>query len=78
MAILRNPTSVPQVRLGYTDTSLDEYLSDATQAQNLYTWYEKNSAADQISAAPSFLIDGQTLDNMAYDGFAIVLDTQLN
>lgn len=63
---------------GLTDTSLDEYLSDATQAQNLYTWYEENSVADQISAAPSFLIDGEKFDNMTYDGFASVLDAKLD
>ena len=40
-------------------------------------WFEENSARDEITSTPSFVIDGEKFSNMSYSDFAAVLDERL-
>lgn len=62
---------------GLDDAALDAALSDAAQAEALYTWYQANAEADGIRSTPSFMINGQLYSNMAYPEFAAILDAQI-
>lgn len=62
---------------GLDDAALDACLSDGAKAEALYTWYQENADNDGVRGTPTFLIDGQTYSNMAYDEFAGILDGKL-
>ncbi len=63
---------------GLDDATLDACLSDGPKAESLFTWYQANADRDGINSTPSFLIDGQSYSNMAYDEFAEILDAKLS
>lgn len=62
---------------GLTDAELDACLSDGEKAQTLVAWYQEHAKEDDISATPSFVIDGELYSNMPYDEFAELLDAKL-
>lgn len=62
---------------GLDDATLDACLSDAAQAEALFTWYQENADRDGVNSTPSFLIDGQKYGNMVYDEFAEILDGKI-
>ena len=62
---------------GLTDEQLDACLSDAAKAQALYATFEQNAQADEITATPSFVIDGELHSNMPYDEFSAILDERI-
>ncbi|WP_108259069.1 DsbA family protein [Mangrovicoccus ximenensis] len=62
---------------GISQDELDACLNDNAMAQGLVNWYGENAKADNITATPSFLIDGEAYSNMGYDKFAEVLDEKL-
>ncbi|WP_172328605.1 DsbA family protein [Mangrovicoccus sp. HB161399] len=62
---------------GLTSDELDACLNDGAKAQALVNWYGANAKADNITATPSFLIDGEPYSNMGYDKFAEILDEKL-
>jgi protein-disulfide isomerase len=37
-------------------------------------WYEANAEADEISATPTFLINGEKHANMAWEDMAEIID----
>lgn len=59
---------------GLSDEQLDACLQDAEKAQALVAVYQQNAAADDISATPAFVINGEKYSNMNYRDFAAVLD----
>lgn len=62
---------------GLDNDQLDACLQDAEKAQALVAVYQQNAAADDISATPSFVINGEKYSNMNYRDFAAVLDELL-
>lgn len=62
---------------GMSEATLEACLSDEAQARALVAWYEGNAEADGISATPTFLIDGETHSNMAWDDFEAILEERL-
>lgn len=62
---------------GMTDEQMDACLQDEASAKSLVAAYQQNANADQITATPSFVIDGTKYSNMNYDDFAAILDEKL-
>ena len=62
---------------GIEPDALDACLSDAEKAQALAAVDEANRAADGVNSTPSFVINGTTYNNMAYDEFARLIDAEL-
>ena len=59
---------------GVGKDKLEACLNDGAQLRALVEWYQENATRDEITATPSFIIDGKPYSNMAYDDFAKVLD----
>lgn len=62
---------------GMNDAELNACLEDADTALALTEFYQANAEADNIRATPTFVINGQTYQNMPYDEFARVLNEKL-
>lgn len=62
---------------GLTDADLDACFSDGDGAQALYAKYLQSTKADDISATPSFVINGKLHSNMPYDELKAVIDAAL-
>lgn len=62
---------------GLSNDQLDACLQDGEKAQALVAVYQQNAAADDISATPSFVINGEKYSNMNYRDFSAVLDELL-
>lgn len=62
---------------GLDDATLDACMNDATTAESLVAWYQKNAEADKIEGTPSFIINGEKYSNMSYEDFAKILDEKL-
>lgn len=62
---------------GIEPDALEACLQDADKAQTLIAWYQKNAEADNISATPSFIINGKSVPNQPYAEFSALLDEEL-
>ncbi|MBE3638768.1 DsbA family protein [Mangrovicoccus algicola] len=62
---------------GLTQEQVDACLNDNATAQALVNWYGANAKADEVTATPSFLIDGEPYSNMSFEQFAEILDEKL-
>lgn len=62
---------------GLTDAEMDACRGDQAFAEALVAEYQKNAAADGIDATPTFIVNGQKVDNLPYDQFAAKLDAAL-
>lgn len=62
---------------GIEAEQLDACLADGEMAQAMVAVYQQNAEADGIDSTPSFVIDGQTYNNMSYDDFARILDDKI-
>ena len=62
---------------GLDDAQLDACLSDGEMAQALVARFEEQTAADGITATPSFVIDGELESNMSLADFRSLLDGKL-
>lgn len=63
---------------GMNDAELNACLEDADTALELTEFYQANAEADNIRATPTFVINGQSYQNMPYDEFARVLTEKLD
>ena len=63
---------------GMSGDQLDACLQDAEAAQAIIDTYERQSVTHEVTATPTFVIDGQRYSNMSYDDFAAVLDDRLS
>ena len=59
---------------GLTEGELDACMQDEAQAQALVAWFQANAERDDISATPSFVINGTKHSNMGYDDLKALLD----
>ncbi|MBJ3763217.1 DsbA family protein [Maribius pontilimi] len=62
---------------GLTEEQLDTCFADAEKAKAMVATFEQNAAEDNIRSTPSFVIDGELMNNMNYDDFASILDERL-
>ena len=62
---------------GLSDEQLDSCLSDAAHAEALYQTFQENAEADDVTATPTFIINGEKYSNMGYDEFSSILDEKL-
>lgn len=62
---------------GLTDAQMDACREDEAFAEALVADYQKYQVADEIDATPSFVINGEKLENMSYEDFAAKFDSLL-
>ena len=62
---------------GLSEEQLDSCLSDAAKAEALYQTFQENAEADDVTATPTFIINGEKYSNMGYDEFSSILDEKL-
>lgn len=62
-------------RAGLSTSRLEQCLSDRGYAEELLAAYQKNSAADEVEATPTFIIDGEKHTGaMDFEQFSEILD----
>ena len=62
---------------GLGEEQVEACLSDADKLRSLVAWYQENAEEHGIQSTPSFVIDGETYQNMSYAEFTEVLDEAL-
>jgi protein-disulfide isomerase len=62
---------------GLSGEQLDACLKDEGQAEALVAWYQANAQADGIEATPTFIINGETHSNMAYDDLKAIVEAEI-
>ncbi len=62
---------------GLTDEQMEACLTDRAFAEALVAEFQKNSTADGIDATPTFLINGEKVNNMNYADFEARLNEAL-
>ena len=62
---------------GIDNADLDACMNDSEKAQTLVAWFQKNAAADDVTATPSFVIDGEPVENQSYDKLKAIIDGKL-
>lgn len=62
---------------GIEGEQLDACMQDAEKAQALVTWYQENAEADDISATPTFMLNGTQVSNQSYDKLKALIDAEL-
>ena len=53
-------------------------MEDSTLAEELIEIFKQNTSADGISSTPSFVINGELMQNMSYDELKKVIEGKLN
>ncbi len=59
---------------GLDGDSIEACLQDGTKLRTLVAWYQENAEEHSIQSTPSFVINGQTYNNMAYDEMKRLID----
>ena len=54
---------------GLAQADMEACMQDNVTAQAMVKFSTENAEADEINATPTFVINGQTMSNMAYSGF---------
>ena len=62
---------------GMDDAALDACLKDEAQAEALVAWYTENAERDGIQSTPTFIINGESHSNMAYNELQQIVETEL-
>jgi len=62
---------------GLEQADMEACVQDAEMAQALVDDSTTNATNDKIEGAPTFVINGQLVNNQAYEGFAKILDGML-
>ncbi|ETX15391.1 thiol-disulfide oxidoreductase [Roseivivax halodurans JCM 10272] len=63
---------------GIDNTELESCLTDGDKLRGLVEWYQANAEADDVTATPTFIIDGEKHSNMNYADFSALLDEKLD
>ncbi len=59
---------------GLAPDQLEACLQDEDKIRTLVAWYQENAQADGVDSTPSFVINGTTYNNMAYDEMSNLID----
>jgi protein-disulfide isomerase len=62
---------------GLDDETLDACFQDATKAQTLVAWFQKNAEADDVTGTPSFVVNGKKVANVSYAEFSALIEAEL-
>lgn len=62
---------------GLTDAAMGECLQDQAFAEALVAEFQKNVTADGIEATPTFILNGEKLENMDWPAFQARLNAEL-
>lgn len=62
---------------GMTDDAMNACLQDADFAQALVAEFQTNAAADDVRATPSFVLNGEKVENMPWPEFQARIDAAL-
>lgn len=62
---------------GLDNDTLEACLQDGDRAQALVAWYQENAKADDITATPSFIVNGEPVSNQSYADFSALIDAEL-
>ncbi|NVO57649.1 DsbA family protein [Rhodobacteraceae bacterium B1Z28] len=62
---------------GIENDQLEACLQDGTRAQTLVAWYQENAERDGIEATPSFIVNGEKVDNQSYEDFKKLIEDEL-
>lgn len=63
---------------GIDKDQLETCLQDGAKAQTLVAWYQQNAEEHDISATPSFIVNGKKVTNQPYADFSALIDAELN
>ena len=63
---------------GLTDEKSKMCMEDSTLAEELIEIFKQNTSADGISSTPSFVINGELMQNMSYNELKKVIEGKLN
>lgn len=64
-------------RAGIDNDQLEACLQDGNRAQTLVAWYQENAERDDITATPSFVVNGKKVSNQSYDEFKQLIENEL-
>ncbi len=62
---------------GLESEKIEACLQDGTKAQTLVTWYQENAEADEVTATPSFILNGEKVTNQPYASLKALIDAEL-
>ena len=62
---------------GLDAETLDACLRDGTKAKTLVAWFQENVTEHDISATPSFVVNGKKVANQSWSDFSALLDGEL-
>ena len=62
---------------GMDDATLQSCLEDGAMAQAMVARFQETTAADNVQATPTLIIDGQPHSNMSYPDLKAILDEKL-
>ena len=63
---------------GLENDQLEACLQDGTKAQTLVTWYQENAEEHNVTATPSFVLNGKKIENQSYDSFKALIEAELD
>ncbi|MDE4173778.1 DsbA family protein [Phaeobacter sp. PT47_59] len=63
---------------GLEKDQLEACLQDGTKAQTLVTWYQENAEEHDVTATPSFVLNGKKVENQSYVDFKALIDAELD
>lgn len=63
---------------GIENDTLEACLQDTSKAQTLVAWYQNNAKQDDVTATPSFIINGKKVTNQPYADFSALIDAELD
>ncbi|CUH79370.1 Thiol-disulfide oxidoreductase D [Tritonibacter multivorans] len=62
---------------GIDNAELEACLQDGTKAKTLVTWYQENATRDGVSSTPSFLLNGEKMQNQPYADIKEAIEAEL-
>ncbi len=62
---------------GLENDQLEACLQDGTKAQTLVTWYQENAEEHDVTATPSFVLNGKKIENQSYDSLKALIEAEL-
>ncbi|MFC3612184.1 DsbA family protein [Lutimaribacter marinistellae] len=62
---------------GLENDQLEACLQDAEKAQTLVAWYQENAEADGVQATPSFVLNGEPVENQPYADLKALIEAEL-
>ena len=63
---------------GMTDDQMNTCVGDNDLAQALVADFQLKAGQDQVTATPTFFVNGEKMSNMSYEDFEIVLNERLD